>query len=126
MIRAHPWKHFSGSEVEVIAQVARYHRKAMPEMAHDEFKALNEWDRRVVQRLAGFLRLADSLDRSHIQHIERIVVELPDNRIVLRLEGTGPVLREVRAAYLKGDLVRAVFQRDLVFMFGGEEVIPLP
>ena len=44
----------------------------------------------------------------------------------LRLEGAGPVLREVRAAYLKGDLFRAVFQRDLVFMFGGEEVKPLP
>lgn len=124
MIREHPWKSFTRQEVEIIAQVARYHRKTMPEISHEEFKALNEWDRRLVQRLAALLRLADALDRSHAQHIERIVVELPANQIVFRLESTGPVLREVQAAYLKGDLARAVFQRDLVFMFGDEEIKP--
>lgn len=124
MIREFPWKCFTAPEVEIIAQVARYHRKSMPEMSHDEFKALSEWDRRVVQRLAAILRLADAFDRSHAQHIEGVVVELPVNRIVFRLESTGPVLREVQAAHLKGDLARAVFQRDLVFMFGDEEVRP--
>jgi exopolyphosphatase/guanosine-5'-triphosphate,3'-diphosphate pyrophosphatase len=124
MIREHPWTHFNGPEVEVTAQVARYHRKTMPEMSHDEFKALNEWDRRVVQCLAALLRLADAFDRSHAQHIERVVVELPANQIVLRLESAGPVLREVQAAHLKGDLSRLVFQRDLVFIFDDEEVKP--
>jgi exopolyphosphatase/guanosine-5'-triphosphate,3'-diphosphate pyrophosphatase len=124
MIREHPWKHFNGTEVEVIAQVARYHRRAIPDVSHEEFKTLNEWDRRVVQRLAALLRLADAFDRSHAQHIERVTVELPVNRIVLRLESPGPVLREVLAAQLKGDLARLVFQRDLVFMFGNEEMKP--
>jgi exopolyphosphatase/guanosine-5'-triphosphate,3'-diphosphate pyrophosphatase len=122
MIREHPWKHFDGPEVEVIAQVARYHRKSIPELSHEDFKVFSEWDRRVIQRLAAMLRLADALDRSHAQHIERVVVELPVNRIVLRLESAGPVLREVQAAHLKGDLARLVFQRDLVFMFGDEEM----
>ena len=124
MIRERPWKQFNRSEVEVIAQVARYHRKAMPEMAHEEFKSLTEWDRHVVQRLAAMLRLADAFDRSHAQHIEQVIVELPVNRIIFRLESAGPVLREVQAASLKGDLARAVFQRDLVFIFDDEEVKP--
>jgi len=124
MIREHPWKQFNGPEVEVIAQVARYHRKAAPELAHEEFNKLNDWDRRVVQRLAALLRLADAFDRSHAQHVDRILVDLPVNRIVLRLESPGPVLREVQAAHLKGDLARLVFQRDLVFMFGDEEMRP--
>lgn len=124
MIRELPWKSFNRSEVEVIAQIARYHRKGMPEMSHEEFKALADWDRRVVQKLAALLRLADAFDRSHAQHIERIVVELPVNRIVIRIESAGPVLREVQAAHLKSDLARAVFQRDLVFMFDGEEMKP--
>jgi len=124
MIRERAWKHFSGLEVEVVAQVARYHRKAMPELSHEEFKALNDWDRRLVQRLAAILRLADAFDRSHAQHIERVVLELPANRIIFRLESAGPVLQEVQAAHLKGDLARAVFQRDLVFMFGDEEMKP--
>jgi len=126
LIREHPWTRFTPREVEIIAQVARYHRKSMPELSHDEFRALPDWDRWLVQRLAAMLRLADSLDRNHTQLVRSVRVELPTNRIVFHLEVTGPVLREVRAAQLKGDLAQAVFQRDLVFLVGGEEVrLPL-
>lgn len=122
LIREHPWTRFTPREVEIIAQVARYHRKSMPELSHDEFRALADWDRRLVQRLAAMLRLADSLDRNHTQLVRSVRVELPTNRIVFHLEVTGPVVREVRSAQLKGDLAQAVFQRDLIFLVGGEEV----
>ena len=124
MIREHLWKCFDRSEVEIIAQSARYHRKGMPETSHEEFVTLNPWDRRLVQQLAALLRLADAFDRSHAQHIVRVVIELPVNQIVFRLESDGPVLREVMTARLKGDLAQAVFQRDLRFMFEGEEIKP--
>jgi exopolyphosphatase / guanosine-5'-triphosphate,3'-diphosphate pyrophosphatase len=124
LIREHAWQYFDPAEVEIIAQVARYHRKSMPEVEHEEFRALGDRDRRVVQRLAALLRLADSLDRTHQQLVRSISVELPVNRILLRLEAAGPILREVQAAIKKGDLAMAVFQRDLVFMVGDEIIIP--
>src|SRR5689334_18209396 len=55
LIREHPWKSFNPQEVEIIAQVARYHRKSIPELSHDEFRGLADWDRRVVLRLAALL-----------------------------------------------------------------------
>ena len=124
MIREHAWANFSGSEVEVIAQVARYHRKGMPEMADEEFRALPDWDRRIVQRLAALLRLADALDRNHLQLVQSVKVEIRPNQLVFHLEVTGPVLREVRSAYFKGNLAQAVFQRDLLFFVGEEEIPP--
>lgn len=124
LIREHTWTNFTRPEVEIIAQVARYHRKSIPELSHEEFKTLSEWDRRIVQRLAALLRLADSLDRTHAQLVQRVRVELPTNQIVFRLETTGPVWREVRSAQQKGDLAQAVFQRDLVFVVGEEEIKP--
>ncbi len=124
MIREHPWKHFSRPEIEVIAQVARYHRKSMPEMADEEFKALPDWDRRIVQRLAALLRLGDALDKNHLQLVQSVTVEIRPNQLVFHLEVTGPVLREIRLAYVKGDLAQAVFQRDLRFMVGEEEILP--
>ena len=124
LIRERAWRHLSTSEAEIIAQVARYHRKSMPEMSHDEFRALGATERRIVQHLSSLLRLADSLDRTHEQMVQGIAVDLPPNRIVFRLEAAGPVLREVQAARKKGDLAMAVFQRDLMFTAGGEEIIP--
>jgi len=122
LIRGQHWNYFSPVDVEIIAQVARYHRKEMPELTHNEFKALNEMDRRVVQRLAAMLRLADSFDRGHFQPVQRVTVELRPNKIIFRLEATGSVDREIQAAIRKGDLATAVFQRDLIFVL--DEVKP--
>lgn len=124
VIREHGWKGISPAESEIVAQIARYHRKEMPELSHDEFRALCFADRHLVQKLGAMLRLADALDRTHEQMITAIRVELPVNRIVLHLDINGPVLYELQAARVKADLAEAVFQRDVVFMVDDEELMP--
>lgn len=52
-------------EIEMIALVARYHRKSGPKASHPEFQALDPDSQQVVRALAGILRLAIGLDRSH-------------------------------------------------------------
>ena len=52
-------------EIEIIAQIARYHRKSEPKASHPEFAALAERDQALVRALAGILRVAIGLDRSH-------------------------------------------------------------
>jgi exopolyphosphatase/guanosine-5'-triphosphate,3'-diphosphate pyrophosphatase len=57
---------FTDREIELIAQVARYHRKSQPaEDKHPEFAALSEEDRARVRSMAGMLRVAIGLDRNH-------------------------------------------------------------
>ncbi|MEY2408678.1 MAG: exopolyphosphatase / guanosine-5-triphosphate,3-diphosphate pyrophosphatase [Verrucomicrobiota bacterium] len=124
MIRERHWTNFTPREVEVIAQVARYHRKAIPELSHEEFRALDDASRLAVQRLGALLRLADSLDRSHQQLVKSARVEIRPNQLVFHLEAGGIILREIKAAQSKGDLAVAVFQRDLVFMVGDDVLCP--
>lgn len=52
-------------EIEVIAQIARYHRKSEPKQAHQTFAALDADDQRLVRSLAAVLRIAIGLDRRH-------------------------------------------------------------
>ena len=126
LIRARRWAHFSPPEVEVIAQVARYHRKTMPELKHDEFRALDDWGRRAVQHLAALLRLADALDRTHHQLVRDVRAEIQPNQILFHLDAAASIQREVTAAHGKGDLAQAVFQRDLVFIAEGKVITPMP
>ena len=49
---------FTDREIELIAQVARYHRKSAPRRKHPEFAALGRDDQRRVRVLAGLLRVA--------------------------------------------------------------------
>lgn len=54
---------FTSHEIELVAQVARYHRKSAPTTKHAEFAALSPYDQNVVRVLAGLLRLGIGLDR---------------------------------------------------------------
>jgi exopolyphosphatase / guanosine-5'-triphosphate,3'-diphosphate pyrophosphatase len=56
---------FTDAEIELIAQVARYHRKSAPKLSHEAFAALDAASKQSVQILAGLLRVAIGLDRSH-------------------------------------------------------------
>jgi exopolyphosphatase/guanosine-5'-triphosphate,3'-diphosphate pyrophosphatase len=60
---------FQPDEIEVMALVARYHRRGTPKRSHEDFARLPARLRRTVRILAAILRLAESLDRSHGQVI---------------------------------------------------------
>jgi exopolyphosphatase/guanosine-5'-triphosphate,3'-diphosphate pyrophosphatase len=60
---------FHPDEIEVIALVARYHRRGIPKRSHDEYAGLPSSLRRTVRTMASILRVAESLDRSHAQAI---------------------------------------------------------
>ncbi|MFL6103441.1 MAG: HD domain-containing protein [Actinomycetes bacterium] len=61
---------FSARERDLVANIARYHRKALPADRHAEYMALDDDDRTLVRRLAALLRLADGLDADHFQVVE--------------------------------------------------------
>jgi exopolyphosphatase/guanosine-5'-triphosphate,3'-diphosphate pyrophosphatase len=56
---------FTSHEIELVAQVARYHRKSAPSAKHAEFASLSPADQHLVRVLAGLLRLGIALDRGH-------------------------------------------------------------
>ena len=60
---------FTPDEIEVIALVARYHRRGTPKRSHDEYANLSSSLRKAVRTLSSILRVAESLDRSHAQAI---------------------------------------------------------
>ena len=65
---------FTDHEIELIALVARYHRKSAPKPKHPEFACLRTDDQVAVTALAGILRIAIALDRSHRGPVERVQV----------------------------------------------------
>ncbi|CAB4367627.1 MAG: exopolyphosphatase [Actinobacteria bacterium] len=56
---------FTDHEIELIAQIARYHRKSEPKTQHAAFGALSETDQNTVRTLSAILRIAIGLDRTH-------------------------------------------------------------
>jgi len=74
---------FSDDEIEMIALTARYHRKSPPKDSHPEYGRLGRDDRLAVDLMAGILRVATGLDRSHDQCVSEISSSLRDKTLVL-------------------------------------------
>lgn len=75
---------FQPQEIDVIALVARYHRRGTPKKTHGEYAQLPAPTRRTVRALASILRVAESLERSHSQLISRL--ELRDEGTDMRMQ----------------------------------------
>jgi exopolyphosphatase/guanosine-5'-triphosphate,3'-diphosphate pyrophosphatase len=74
---------WSAREVEVIANVVRYHRRAYPKRVHANFARLGKGDRRLVRQLAGILRLAVALNRSHQQLVTDVKCHARRGRVTI-------------------------------------------
>jgi exopolyphosphatase/guanosine-5'-triphosphate,3'-diphosphate pyrophosphatase len=80
---------FTNRERELIANLCRYHRKAMPSAAHPEYQVLTPDDRRPLLLLIPILRLADNLARSPEQDQVQIVsCEIQATRVLVKLRST--------------------------------------
>jgi exopolyphosphatase / guanosine-5'-triphosphate,3'-diphosphate pyrophosphatase len=104
---------FSVREIEMIANVARYHRRALPKKSHPNFARLDRAERRLVRRLAGILRVADGLDRTHGQLVTTVRCRAKGGEVRLRIGATKDAAIEIDDARRKAELFERAFACDL-------------
>ena len=75
----------SPHELELIANVARYHRGAKPKARHANFSQLCGKDQRRVRHLAAILRIAGGLDRSHTQTVRDVHLDRSNSHLMLNV-----------------------------------------
>jgi exopolyphosphatase/guanosine-5'-triphosphate,3'-diphosphate pyrophosphatase len=107
---------FTPRERELIAQIARYHRKSLPKRKHESFQALHEEDQQRVRRLGGILRLADGLDRRRSSAVQSIDCTFGGTLFNVRLNGSEDMSLEIFGATAKKDLFEKAFGLRVVFV----------
>jgi exopolyphosphatase/guanosine-5'-triphosphate,3'-diphosphate pyrophosphatase len=109
------------AEIEVIAQIARYHRKSAPKPSHAEFSALPPADRDLVRAAAATLRVAIGLDRSHQARVRAVRAELRPKKVVLHVESAdhADISLELHAANARKELLEAVLGRPVDVVAAG-------
>jgi putative phosphoesterase len=99
----------------IVGLVARYHRKALPKEKHSYFCDLDVKDKEIVRKLAGILRVADGLDRSHESRVKDISCVAGREQVKIVCQSGEPLDGEFALAAQKGALFEQVFGRKLVF-----------
>jgi exopolyphosphatase/guanosine-5'-triphosphate,3'-diphosphate pyrophosphatase len=106
---------FSPRERELIAQIARYHRKSLPKRKHDAYQSLKEKDQQIVARLGGILRLADGLDRRRSGSVQSVTSLFEGTSVTIHLTATEDISVEIFGANAKKDLFEKAFGSEVVF-----------
>lgn len=104
---------FSEHDMQLIANTARYHRKGEPSTRHYHFDELDDEERTLVRSLAAVLRLAEALDREHLQRVQRARVEFQGDRMVLHVKGEGDLLLEGWGVKKNARLFEDVYKVEL-------------
>ncbi len=89
---------FDPQEIEAMALIARYHRRATPKKGHPGYTDLPSAIKKAVKVNAACVRLAEGLDRSHAQVLESVRLHDRGKDAVLQLNTTGDAELELWSA----------------------------
>jgi exopolyphosphatase/guanosine-5'-triphosphate,3'-diphosphate pyrophosphatase len=101
------------TERKIVAMIARYHRKALPRPKHPVYSDMDDKEKTLVEQLAGMVRLADGLDRSHSKVIKKLIVNIQPQQIRIICEGDRECLPEIDYGMEKADLLQRATGRTI-------------
>ncbi len=113
IIRHSDLRGFNEDEINIMANVARYHRRSRPKKRHGFYKKMEKPLRKKVKRLSALLRLADGLDRSHYQNVQKLEIDNLEDKVNLYLTTMGDPELEVWGAERKSKLFKKVTGKKL-------------
>ena len=102
----------SQREREIVALIARYHRKSMPRPQHPEFAQLSRDDRTLVNRLAAILRLACGLSLSRDTE-NAMAVTVSQGLVTVKMAGNSATSNW---SAVDTSLFRYAFATDIIFL----------
>jgi exopolyphosphatase/guanosine-5'-triphosphate,3'-diphosphate pyrophosphatase len=101
-------------ELDIIANVVRYHRGEPPLQSDIEYISLQREDRILVLKMASILRVADALDRGHSQHVKNITVEKKTETLILHTQGVHDLSLELYGLEEKAGMFQDVFGYKII------------
>ena len=104
---------------KLIALVARYHRRALPQPRHIGYSSLNRMDRIAVSKLAAILRVANAMDESHLQKIKDFKCSVITDRVTVYTDGVSDISMEQHAVSQAQSLFENIFGMRFSLQNGG-------
>ena len=109
----------TNEETAIVSNIARYHRRALPQQSHLPYVALDRRDRLIVDKLGAILRIANALDAEHLQKVKDLKLVRRDRAWVLEVDGEGDLTMEQLATTARADMFVETYGRELVIRSSG-------
>jgi len=104
---------FEPEEIDIIALLTRYHRRATPKPEHPGMTELSKSTRKTIEVLSSFLRLAETLDRSRHGVIRGVEARERMGELRIKVQAVGDAELEVWAAHKQEHAVAEALDRKV-------------
>jgi exopolyphosphatase/guanosine-5'-triphosphate,3'-diphosphate pyrophosphatase len=101
-------------ELEIIANIARYHRRALPQRSHLSYISLDRDERMIVSKLAAILRVANALDKDHLQKMVEMKITREGDQFVLSGQNVSDLAMGRLALASRSDFFTEIFGKKVV------------
>ena len=96
-------------DTAIVGNIVRYHRNTVPKSSHTLYMSLSREDRIKVLKLSGIVRVADALDRAHVQRIQTLDIVRREDTLEIGCDYAGDISIERYGLVSKGTLFEEVF-----------------
>lgn len=101
-------------ELELIANIARYHRRAMPQRSHVAYVSLDRDERMIVSKLSAILRVANALDKDHLQKTMDLKISREGDQLVLTAANVSDLTMGRLALASRSDFFTEVYGKKVI------------
>lgn len=100
---------FSDEDMDIIANIIKYHEKEIPEYSHKSYIKLAKEERITVSKLVAILKIAEALDISHNQKVKEVSIVKEKEELIFKIKHKDEILLETwdfnRKASFFGELM---------------------
>ena len=109
-------------ETAVVANIARYHSRELPGDDSRVFRNIKSEERVMISKLTAILRVADGLDRSHLQKVKNIDIIFKGYEMVVTISGEKEILIDEWIFIKKSKFMEEVFGIKTIVKKRGREI----
>lgn len=104
----------SKKDITIVSEIAKYHKGYSVPQDEESFLMLPRNDRMTILKLTSILRIADALDRGHIQKFNDFTIRMENNSLIIHTVNASNTVLEKIALSEKSGMFESVFGYKVV------------
>ncbi len=106
----------SKNDNKIVSEIAKYHKGSLVPQDDETYQMMPRPDRMTILKLTAILRIADALDRGHIQKFTDFTMQLQQNSLIISAKNNPNTVLERIALSEKAGMFESVFGYKVILL----------
>ena len=106
----------SRKDISIVSEIVKYHKGHLMPQDDESFQMLPRSDRMMIMKLTSILRIADALDRGHLQKFTDLNIKILPNALEIHTQNSNNLVLEKMALSEKSEMFESTFGYKVILI----------